>query len=210
MEADFWKQRWAEGKIGFHQGVANEYLVAHDARLSGRVLVPMCGKAEDLAYLASRGHEVVGVELVEDAVAAFFAEHGLTPTVDEPWNDCTHRAYRHGAITLIAGDWFSATPEMIGVVNSVYDRAALVAMPPEMRIPYIAQVRKLVQPGTPGLLVTVDYDETKFAGPPFPVGDTEVRAHYTRVEQLGGDHGAFGRLGDANIGALERCYAITI
>lgn len=209
MEADFWKDRWAEGKIGFHQGVANEYLVAHAARLTGRVLVPMCGKAEDLAYLASLGHEVIGVELVESAVAAFFAEHGLVPSVDEPWNDCTHRAYRHGAITLIAGDWFRTTPEMIGAVNSVYDRAAIVAMPPALRIPYVAQLRELVQPGTPGLLVTVDYDETRFQGPPFPVGDTEVRAHYTRVEQLE-EMPAGGRLGDANVGALERCYAITI
>ena len=74
MEANFWKTAWATGRIGFHQGRPNEYLVEHAARLSGRVLVPMCGKTDDLSYLASRGHRVIGVELVEDAVAAFFAE----------------------------------------------------------------------------------------------------------------------------------------
>lgn len=209
MEADFWKQRWAEGRIAFHQGVANEFLVAHAGRLSGRVLVPMCGKAEDLAYLASRGHEVIGVELVEDAVAAFFAEHSLTPNVDEPWSDCTHRKYGYGAITLIAGDWFTVTRDMVGTVDSVYDRAALVAMPPELRIPYIAQLRKLVAPGTQGLLVSLAYDQAKFDGPPFSVEDSEVRAHYAKVEQLG-EQAAGGRIGDANIGAIERCYGITI
>jgi len=210
VEADFWKERWAEGKIGFHQGVANEYLVAHGERLFGRVLVPLCGKTEDLAYLASRGHDVVGVELVEDAVAAFFAEHKLTPTVDEPWSDSTHRAYRAGVITLIAGDWFTATHEMLGTVNSVYDRAALVAMPPEMRVAYVAHLRKLVPRDTRGLLVTVAYDERQFEGPPFSIENSEVRAHYAHVEQLEEHVITTGRLGEANIDAVERCYAITI
>ncbi len=209
MEADFWKQRWAEGRINFHQGVANEFLVAHAARLSGRVLVPMCGKAEDLAYLASRGHEVIGVELVEDAVAAFFAEHELTPNVDEPWADSTHRAYRYGAITLIAGDWFSVTREMVGSVDSVYDRAALVAMPPALRIAYMAKLRELA-PDAPGLLVTVEYDQAKFEGPPFSVEETEVYAHYAKAEQLATQPLRSGRVAEANIGAIERCYAVTI
>lgn len=209
MEPDFWKQRWAEGRTAFHEGVANELLVANAARLAGRVLVPLCGKAEDLAYLASLGHEVVGVELVESAVASFFSEHGLVPDVDEPWADCTHRKYTHGAITLIAGDWFTVTREMVGAVTSVYDRAALVAMPPERRIAYVAQLRTLVAPGTPGLLVALDYPASRFEGPPFPVGDTEVRAHYTRAELLA-EVPARGRVGDANIGAVERCYATTL
>lgn len=209
MEAAFWKQRWAEGRTAFHQGVANEFLVAHQARLTGRVLVPMCGKAEDLAYLASLGHEVVGVELVEDAVAAFFAEHELTPTVDEPWEDGTHRVYRHGAITLIAGDWFTVPHELVGTVNSIYDRAALVAMPPELRVAYVAHLRKLAPAGTPGLLVSLAYDQTTFDGPPFSVEDREVRAHYATAELLV-EAAAGGRIGEANIGALERCYAITL
>lgn len=209
MEPSFWKQRWAEGRTAFHEGVANQFLVANAPRLTGRVLVPLCGKAEDLAYLASLGHEVVGVELVEDAVAAFFAERGLTPAVDEPWAECTHRKYSHGGITLIAGDWFSVTRDMVGEVGSVYDRAALVAMPPERRIAYVAQLRSLVPPATQGLLVTIAYPQDRFAGPPFSVEDREVRAHYTRVEQLA-EQKASGRVGDADIGAVERCYAITL
>lgn len=210
MDADFWKQTWADGRIGFHQGVANQYLVEHAARLSGRVLVPMCGKTEDLAYLASRGHEVIGVELVEDAVAAFFAEHQLTPTVDNPSADTAHRAYRYGAITIIAGDWFGVTREMVGAIDSIYDRAALVALPSEMRIAYLAKVRTLVPPDTHGLLVTLAYEQSKFEGPPFSVDDAEVRSHYAHVEQLAENAAVGGRIGDANIGAVERCYAIMI
>jgi thiopurine S-methyltransferase len=209
VEADFWKQAWAEGRTRFHEGVANEFLAAHAARLTGRVLVPLCGKAEDLAYLASRGHEVIGVELVEDAVAAFFSEHDLVPHVDEPWGESTHRKYSYGAITLIAGDWFSATREMVGTVDSVYDRAAFVAMPPEMRIPYMAQLRTLAATGTHGLLVALAYEQSRFQGPPFSLDDAEVRAHYEKAELLV-EKPAGGRIGEANIDAIERCYAITI
>ena len=209
MEPEFWKQRWAEGRTAFHEGVANDFLVAHAARLAGRVLVPLCGKTEDLAYLASCGHQVVGVELVEDAVAAFFAEHSLTPDVDEPWADCTHRKYSHGPITLIAGDWFSVTREIVGTVDSVYDRAALVAMPPERRIAYVAKLRELAGAGSEQLLITLAYDQARLDGPPFSVDDTEVRAHFGRVERLA-ERAASGRVGDADIGAVERCYAITL
>ena len=83
MDPAFWNSRWAKGKIGFHEGAPNSYLVKHHDKLATcpRLLVPLCGKAVDLAYLAALGHEVVGVELVEDAVKAFFAEHAQTQTL---------------------------------------------------------------------------------------------------------------------------------
>ena len=108
MNPDFWESRWREGQIGFHEGAPNVFLNEHVAKLgaSRRVLVPLCGKSEDLAFLAARGHAVVGVELVDDAVRAFFAEHGLTPTVT-PRGVLTE--YSHGPITLFSGDFFATT-----------------------------------------------------------------------------------------------------
>jgi hypothetical protein len=84
------------GQIGFHEGAPNAFLQEHVAKLgaSRQVLVPLCGKSEDLAFLAARGHAVVGVELVEDAVRAFFSEHGLTPAVTARGG---FTAYSHGA-----------------------------------------------------------------------------------------------------------------
>jgi thiopurine S-methyltransferase len=82
MHHEFWHQRWQEGKIGFHEGKPNEHLLTHAAHLAledKRVLVPLCGKTVDLAWLAAQGAEVVGVELVASAVEAFFREQGLTP-----------------------------------------------------------------------------------------------------------------------------------
>jgi len=51
MERSFWKDRWREGKIGFHEGAPNRYLVEHAGWLADcrRIHVPPCGKTEDPA-----------------------------------------------------------------------------------------------------------------------------------------------------------------
>ncbi|MEI8259088.1 MAG: thiopurine S-methyltransferase [Deltaproteobacteria bacterium] len=177
MNHDFWESRWREGRIGFHEGAPNAFLNERVALLGAarRVLVPLCGKSEDLAFLAAHGHAVVGVELVEDAVRAFFAERGLTPTVT------TRGAlteYAHGPITLLAGDFFATTRELLGPVDALYDRAALIALPEAMRVRYVAHLRALLPSGADGLVVTIEYPQEAMAGPPFSVPEAEVRRHY--------------------------------
>lgn len=206
MDATFWNERWAEGRIGFHEGRPNDYLVRHVDRLGAarRVLVPLCGKAHDLAFLASRGHTVVGVELVEDAVRAFFAEHDVTPTVER----CgALTAYRAGAITIFAGDWFATGAELLGPVDAFYDRAALIALPPAMRPRYAAHLRA-VAPAATGLLITLEYPADAIDGPPFSVLADEVHALHGdgRVAEL--EHGPArgGRL-PPGVGR-ERCFVI--
>src|SRR4051812_35812292 len=115
MEIDFWAQRWKEGRIGFHEGRPNAYLEKHVDRLgrARRFLVPLCGKAEDMAFLASRGHAVVGIEAVDDAVRAFFDEHGLVPRVEERPQG---RVYSAGSTTILAGDLFAWTEADVGPV----------------------------------------------------------------------------------------------
>ncbi|MES1179425.1 MAG: hypothetical protein ABUL62_34230 [Myxococcales bacterium] len=81
MTADYWLERWREGRTGFHLADVNPRLTEHSAVFSEatRVLVPLCGKSADLEWLVTHGYEVVGVELVELAAQAFFAERGFTP-----------------------------------------------------------------------------------------------------------------------------------
>ncbi|MDZ7747688.1 MAG: hypothetical protein U5K43_01665 [Halofilum sp. (in: g-proteobacteria)] len=84
MDADFWHARWASGRIASPpREEVNPYLAEHLDRLASapgaRVLVPLCGKSLDLAFLAGQGHAPVGVELSPVAVAAVFAEQGITP-----------------------------------------------------------------------------------------------------------------------------------
>jgi thiopurine S-methyltransferase len=181
MEAEFWRSRWREGKIGFHEGRANRMLERHFGVLAGarRVLAPLCGKAEDLAYLARAGHEVVGVELVESAAQAFFDEHGLEPTVRDLGD---HRLYEVGPYRLVAGDLFTAPSEALGPLDGLYDRAALIALPEPMRRSYVATLRRLLPTGAPGLVVTIDYDVAQMEGPPFAVPEALVRELYQGLE----------------------------
>jgi thiopurine S-methyltransferase len=167
------------------------------------VLVPLCGKSEDLAYLAAHGHEVIGVELVETAVREFFAEHDITPHVEDRG---PFVAFTAGAITVLAGDFFATTPELVGHVDSIYDRAALIALPPPLRARYVPQLRTIAPRAERILLVTLEYPEGTMDGPPFSVDEAEVRALYKNapVEVL--DQGADPR---GRAGVIERCYAIT-
>jgi thiopurine S-methyltransferase len=205
-----WRARWRDGRIGFHEGRPNALLARHADRLAGarRVLVPLCGKAEDLAFLAGRGHEVVGVELAEEAVRAFFAEHALVPEV-APRGPLT--AFTAGAITLLVGDVFATTPALVGPVDAFYDRAALIALPAELRGRYVAQLRGLLPAGAPGLVIAIEYDQARVAGPPFSVSEAEVRAHFAgcAIDKLADAPATdLARCNDAGVAVAERCFAI--
>ncbi len=160
----FWLDRWATNQIGFHEGVPNRFLTQFWTH-RGTTLVPLCGKSADLEWLAAQG-PVVGVDLSAIACAAFFAERNLTPTITTapPFT-----RYEHGATTLLEGDIFG----FAGRVDAIWDRAALIALPPALRSRYAAL---LLSFHVPILLVSFVYDGARRDGPPFSVSDDEVRA----------------------------------
>lgn len=176
MHPEFWRARWAEGRIGFHLGRPSPRLVEHAHVLGAarRVLVPLCGKSVDLAWLAARepAPSVVGVELVEDAARAFFEEQSIPShrTHDGPFV-----RYEGASIEIVVGDFFEVTSAEVGRFDACFDRAALIALPPEMRGAYVAHLRTLLEPGARTLLVTLEHDAPPDE-PPFSVTEDEVRA----------------------------------
>jgi thiopurine S-methyltransferase len=48
-----------------------------------RFLFPLCGKAVDMAWLASLGHTVVGIELAESALVQFFHEQKIEYNISQ-------------------------------------------------------------------------------------------------------------------------------
>ena len=175
VEASYWKQRWADGKIGFHEGAPNHWLALYASRLGEgagrRVLVPLCGKTVDLAFLAARGLEVVGVELSLPAAEAFFAEAGLAPSRVERDG---HVRLAAASIEIVVGDFFALTPSEVGTFDAYYDRAAVVALPAPLRERYAETLRTLLKPGAGGLLVTYEHDVVD-GEPPFSVPEAEVQ-----------------------------------
>jgi len=176
MEAEFWQARWASNQIGFHLPEVNPYLQRYWPQLGlaggAKVLVPLCGKSLDLVWLASQGYRVMGVELSEQAVEAFFSEQGLEPKIIRRG---AFKVYQTSLVEVWCGDFFALDPQAVVDCSGLYDRAALIALPPLMRVQYTERLNELLARGCKGLLITLDYDQVQKAGPPFAVGDDEVR-----------------------------------
>lgn len=193
MEPDFWHERWAQGQHGFHQSVVNPALVEHWPSLglapTDRVLVPLCGKSLDLWWLRDRGHSVLGVELSPIAVRDFFREASAEPEVHDEGPFTVSEIDR---LRILGGNFFDLRPSDLVGVRGVYDRAALIALPPNQRLAYTrALVEKLPRPVSM-LLLTFESSTPSIPGPPFSVAENEVRELYEpafRVEVL--RHGPF-------------------
>lgn len=170
-----WHARWDENRIGFHRPEPNPNLTNHALSMRGwpgRVFLPLCGKTVDMPWLASRGCEVVGSELVSGAVSAFFEENAIEETVT-PQGSITTRA--GNGITIHQGDVFDLTPEIVGPIDWTFDRGALIALPPEIRARYAPHIARLTGADKEILLVHVEYDQSLMSGPPYSVPVEELR-----------------------------------
>lgn len=176
MDAAFWLARWRENRIGFHQQQINPYLTNHLSALQlapgDSVFVPLCGKSCDMLWLRDQGYSVLGVEISELAVAAFFAENRLKATRERRG---AFIAWCAPGITLLQGDYFDLTPADLGGIAAVYDRAALIALPAGDRPRYSAHLLSLLPATARVLLVTLEYDQREMQGPPFSVPTREVQ-----------------------------------
>lgn len=178
MDTDFWHQKWAEGKLGFHKSAAHPLLVKHFPALTlpanSRIFLPLCGKTLDIAWLLSQGCRVVGAELVETAIAQLFAELGVEPQITESG---ALKRYSTENVDIFVGDIFEVSRELLGEVDAVYDRAALVALPQDIRDRYTAHLVHITETA-PQLLITFEYDQALMTGPPFSINRAEVERQY--------------------------------
>ena len=152
-----WLKFWRDQRTDFHQSDVNPLLSKFwpDLRLpqGSRVFVPLCGKSLDMLWLAQQGHEVIGVELSPVAVEDFFRENGLHATRQQV-GACT--LWRSDKVSILCGDYFALQQSDLGVIDTVYDRSALTALPEEVRGEYVAQLRRLVSDTAVVFLLTVE------------------------------------------------------
>lgn len=185
MQKDFWIEKWNQKQTGFHQSDVNAFLQkywAHTgARAGAAVFVPLCGKSRDMIWLQEQGHAVLGVEFSPLAVADFFGENGLEPAT-APRGAFVESAA--GDIRLLCGDFFDLVREDLEGVRAVYDRAALIALPPDLRKNYAARLKDLLPPGCVLLLVTLEYPQGAISGPPFSVTEEEVSSLFAGARAL--------------------------
>ena len=216
MQPDFWHDRWRTAQIGFHRSSVDDNLIRHwhDLQLpkGARVLVPLCGKSLDLLWLRDQGHAVAGIELSDIALQALFIENGVAARRRAlPHFDL----YEADNLECFWGDLFELTPERLGPVAAVYDRASLVSWAAEQRGRYAEHLRALTGAGTRTLLVTLEYPQAEMQGPPFSVDSEEVQRLYSphhSIRELGRRDvlGSEPRMRARGVSSLsEVCYGIT-
>jgi len=180
MNPEFWQERWQNRQIGFHRSEPHPFLIKHLSALNlsagDRIFLPLCGKTVDIPYLLSQKLEVVGIELVDSAVQELFAELNVTPQIESAAGGKLKR-YSSPGLAVYSGDIFELNAETLGVVDALYDRAALVALPEAMRSSYSNHLLRL-STCAQQLLITFEYDEDAMHGPPFSVPATAVEEYY--------------------------------
>ncbi|NYT65098.1 thiopurine S-methyltransferase [Alcaligenaceae bacterium] len=180
MEGEFWLERWREGQTFFHQKritpLLQKFWPALNLPAGSLVFVPLCGKSLDMLWLAQQGHRVLGVELSPLAVRQFFDENQLQPTIHD---SASGQHYVSGNIEIICGDIFNLDAATLSSCVGVYDRAALVALPTDLRTRYVQHVYGQLSDNYLGLLLTLEYDQNLMDGPPFSVHETEVQTLFS-------------------------------
>ncbi len=90
VEHDFWKARWQQENIGFHQEKINPHLITHANSMplgpDARVLVPLAGKTRDMHWLSSRHRQVLGVELVGGQILLITFDYDQTKMDGPPFS----------------------------------------------------------------------------------------------------------------------------
>ena len=185
MDKNFWYKRWENNDIAaFHESEVNPFLFKHFHRLSltqgARVFLPLCGKTLDIHWFLSNGYRVAGAELSNIAVEQLFTELGIKPGISAA-GALNH--YSANNIDIFLGDIFDLSGAMLGLVDAVYDRVALVALPEEIRSRYAVHLSGITGQA-PQLLICYEYDQNLMDGPPFSISNREVNELYEDSYQL--------------------------
>ncbi len=176
MEASFWIKSWELGGFytSFHRKDIHPYVLEYmtpDEIENKNILVPLCGKAVDMLYLAQYANKVIGVELVEEAILQFFSENNLS------YQKIDDETFISGNIILLKKDFMLLTNQQIGTIDWIYDRASLVALPLEMRKEYLKAIDRLSDIGTKQLIITLEYFPL-INSAPFSIPAEEVNEYY--------------------------------
>ena len=179
MEKTFWQEKWQANEIAFHQQQPHPLLEKYaDLICPGeqeRVFVPLCGKSVDMLRLTRDGACVTGLELSGIAARAFFSENEITVEVE---SEGDFERFCSAKIEILCGDYFAVSAALLGQVSVVYDRAALIAMPPAMRGQYVDKLKSLLSGGEQIFLIALEYEEGLVNAPPFSVSDAEIHSLY--------------------------------
>ena len=179
MELSYWQSRWKKGAIGWHMDTVFPPLKTYWNRLNlkagSRVLVPLCGKSLDIDWLLEQKHHVIGVDISKRALEAVMRR---TSSSLKESTKGSFTCYKSASLQLWCGDFFKLRKKWLPAIDAIYDKAALIALPPEQRQNYASHIKSLIQPNSQILLNSFEYKQHEMTGPPFAVFEEEIRTYY--------------------------------
>ena len=164
-----------------------------------------------MQWLRDFGHHVIGIDLSVTALHDFCKQQSIDAVCER---DGELTVFRAPGWTLYAGDFFKLKSAQIGRVSRVYDRAALIALPPDMRKSYASHLQEILPGGSEIFAITIAYDQEMMKGPPFSVSDNEVLGHYVDAYDVQTLESASGPDQVGNLGArgletlTETCFLL--
>ncbi|WP_138431992.1 thiopurine S-methyltransferase [Fodinibius saliphilus] len=179
MELSYWQSRWQKNNTGWHMETVYPQLPKLWPYLSidknSEVLVPLCGKSRDIRWLLEEGHTVTGVEISSKAIQKIKENYPHTFSKERSHGFIVHSSDQ---LTLWEGDFLTLPPDQVPAPAAIYDKAAIVALPPAMREKYAQKIMALCDPQTQILLQTFEYEQDEMTGPPFSVPESEIHKRF--------------------------------
>lgn len=185
MGKEFWTSAWINRQINFHKSKINRHLIKYGHLLKNldvpkkNILVPLCGKSLDMNWFKEAGHNVYGVEIVEEAILNYFNE------LNQKYSLQTRKSfnkYSSHRITLYCADFLQISPKLIPPINVIYDRASLVALPYKIRLDYYKKLDSFLERGGEIFLICLEYQSKTELGPPYSVSEEEIRKEFSNFK----------------------------
>ncbi|HET6527158.1 MAG TPA: hypothetical protein VFG39_00260 [Balneolaceae bacterium] len=185
MEISYWQSRWRKNKTGWHMDEVYPLLPdlwpSLSLKAGARILVPFCGKSVDMQWFIDKYFHVTGVDVSEKALHAFM-ERSSNPFTSQ--HQYGFSVFRSENIELWQGDFQKLPVAGMPSFDAIYDKAALIALPEEMRLKYAQKVLQCSGPETQMMLQTFEYEQDEMTGPPFSVDEQEIRRLYGKQFDL--------------------------
>ena len=179
MKAEFWHRLWDRNEIGFHNKYVNGLFLKNFPKLQlkkySKVFIPLCGKTVDIKWLLDNDYKVTGIELNEKAINELFDSLKLEPNIKKAGSLLLYSAKN---IDIFLGDIFALDKTILGKVDIIYDRGAIVALPSKMREKYTSHLINITDSALQ-LIITYEYKQNLMKGPPFSVEESQLKDYYS-------------------------------
>ena len=169
-----WDEYYQKDEVFWDKGAPSppikQYLERH--AVSGRALVPGCGRGHEVALAVKHGLDATGMDIAPTGVAEARA------------------LYPHLAKRFVTGNFFDPPEEMRGEYDVVLEHTCLSALPRKMRADYRRGIDPTLRHG--GLLIGVWFINPALDpgedGPPFPLSVAELTALFAEGYEILDDY----------------------